>query len=44
VYTGGLLSEETKEMLDDEEAEEEELDSTLLDRIGDTDTLELLGV
>jgi hypothetical protein len=31
-------------MLDDEEAEEEELDSTLLDRIADTDTLELLGV
>lgn len=44
MYTGGLLSEDTKEMLDDAEAEEEELDSVLLDRIADTDTLELLGV
>lgn len=31
-------------MLDEREADEEELDSTLLDRTGDTDTLELDGV
>lgn len=44
VYTGGLLSEDTKEMLDDGEADEDELDSTLLDRAGDIDILELSGV
>ena len=41
VYTGGLLSEDTKEMLDDEEADDNELGSMLLDRNADTDTLEL---
>lgn len=44
VYTGGLLSEDTKEMLDVGEADEDELDSTLLDRASDIDILELTGV
>ena len=41
VYTGGLLPEDTKEILDEREADEEELNSMLLDRTADTDTLEL---
>ena len=44
VYTGGLLSDDTKEMLDEGEADEEELDSALLDRTAEIDTLELTGV
>lgn len=42
VYTGGLLSEDTKEMLDDLEINEEKLNSTLLDGIPDSDTLKLV--
>jgi hypothetical protein len=44
VYTGGLLSEDAKEMVGGKETDEEELDSALLDRAGDMTAVELSGV